>query len=415
MEYGLIGKKLGHSFSREVHAAIADYPYELCELSEDGVRSLMETRSFRAINVTIPYKETVIPMLDVLSDSAAKIGAVNTIVNRNGKLYGYNTDYAGAAALLRHAGIDVAGKKVLLLGSGGTSKTLRAVTKDMGAGQILTVSRHPDGNSISYAEAKAQHTDAEILINTTPVGMFPDNRNLPIDPDLFPSLCGVLDVIYNPLSTNLVLRAKEKRIPAEGGLYMLAAQAVYASALFTGHTAEEAAVDQICRRILAEKRNIILIGMPSAGKSSVGRSIARQTNRPLFDTDEMVAHTAGKTIREIFEESGESAFRKMEAEAVLHAASRSGAVIATGGGTVLDPKNAEYLRQNGLLLFLNRSPALLTPTPDRPLSQDSAAMQKKYRERLPVYRALCDAAVPGDGTVEETAALALSAFESLSY
>ncbi len=414
MEYGLIGKKLGHSFSREVHAAIADYPYELCELSEDGVRSLMESRSFRAVNVTIPYKETVLPMLDVLSDSAAKIGAVNTVVNRNGKLYGYNTDYAGAAALLRHAGVSVTGKKVLLLGSGGTAKTLRAVVRDGEARQILTVSRRPENGAVSYTEAAARHSDAEILINTTPVGMFPDNDALPINPDAFPSLCGVIDVIYNPLSTRLVLRAKERGIAAEGGLYMLAAQAVYASALFTGSAAEDAAVDRICRKVLAEKRNIVLIGMPSSGKSSVGKRLAEKTNRPFFDTDEMVSRTAGKTVRAIFETEGEQAFRKAEAEAVLRVSSENGAVIATGGGTVLDPRNTERLRQNGLLLFLNRSPELLTPTPDRPLSPDANAMQKKYRERFPLYRALCDMTVPGDGTVEETAALALSSFASLS-
>ena len=221
MEYGLIGAKLGHSFSREIHASIADYHYELRELSPEGVDALLKNRDFRAINVTIPYKETVIPYLDFVSESARKIGAVNTIVNRNGKLFGDNTDYAGAAALIRHAGVSIAGKKALILGTGGTSKTLRAVIGDMNAREIVIVSRHPNGSEVSYADAAERHSDAEVIVNTTPVGMYPKNGDCPVDLRAFPNLEGAIDVVYNPLRTNLILQAQARGLPAEGGLYML--------------------------------------------------------------------------------------------------------------------------------------------------------------------------------------------------
>ena len=232
LEYGLIGAKLGHSFSPEIHAKIGHYPYELRELSPDGVHQLLEERTFRGLNVTIPYKELVIPLLDEISDRARKIGAVNTIVNRNGRLYGDNTDYSGAAALIRHAGVEISGRKVLILGTGGTSKTLRAVTEDMGARKIVRVSRHSGEGLCTYEEAARLHSDAQVIVNTTPVGMFPNVDGCPLEVEQFPALEGVVDVVYNPLSTRLVQSARKLGLPAEGGLYMLCAQAVYAAGRF---------------------------------------------------------------------------------------------------------------------------------------------------------------------------------------
>ena len=403
MEYGLIGARLGHSFSPEIHKKIADYRYELCELTPEGVEKLMRERSFRAINVTIPYKETVIPMLDEISTEARRIGAVNTVVNRGGRLYGYNTDYSGAAALVRRVGMPVKGKKVLILGTGGTSKTLHAVAEDMGAGEIVTVSRTAGEGRVTYAEALAHHTDAGVIVNTTPVGMFPHGDGCPIDPGAFPQLCGVVDVVYNPLSTRLVSAARARGIPAEGGLYMLAAQAVYASALFRDIPADTADIDRVYRAVLAEKRNIVLIGMPSCGKSTVGARIAGLLGRRLVDTDALVESVAGRSIPEIFAGEGEAAFRALEREAVASAAAGSGAVIATGGGAVLDPANVAALKQNGELFFRDRPTELLTATDDRPLARDRESLRKRYEERLPLYMSAADAHIDGAGSIDDVA------------
>lgn len=409
MEYGLIGAKLGHSFSKEIHAKIADYPYTLCELTVEGVDALLRQRDFRAINVTIPYKETVIPYLDFISEDARKIGAVNTIVNHCGKLYGYNTDYAGAAALLAHAGVTVRGKKVLILGTGGTSKTLQAVIRDQGAREIVLVSRHADGQTVSYAQAAALHGDAQVIVNTTPVGMYPGNDACPIDLDAYPQLTGVIDVIYNPLRTRLILAAQERGLPAEGGLLMLAAQAVYASALFTGTKADEALIERAYQSVLRQKRSIVLMGMPSCGKTTIGRLLSQMTGRKLLDTDEMVVQRAGCSIPEIFAREGEQAFRALEREAVAQAGKQSGVVIATGGGVPLDARNVAALEQNGVLLFLDRPLEALSATPDRPLSSSESLLRSRFAERYPIYSAACDVRIGVSGTPENTARQALRA------
>lgn len=409
MEYGLIGAKLGHSFSREIHASIADYHYELCELSPEGVDALLKNRDFRAINVTIPYKETVIPYLDFVSESARKIGAVNTIVNRNGKLFGDNTDYAGAAALIRHAGVSIAGKKTLILGTGGTSKTLRAVIGDMNAREIVIVSRRPNGSEVSYADAAESHSDAEVIVNTTPVGMYPKNGDCPVDLRAFPNLEGAIDVVYNPLRTNLILQAQARKLPAEGGLYMLAAQAVYASALFTGREADEALIEKAYRGVLEQKRNIALIGMPSCGKTTVGRILSEMTGRRLLDTDEMIVRRANRSIPEIFEQSGEASFRALERDAVAEAAKQSGVIIATGGGAAIDPRNVQMLRQNGELCFLDRPLEKLCVTPDRPLSQSAVSLKKRFEERYPIYCSACDFHIAVSGKPEDVARQVLNA------
>ena len=401
MEYGLIGAKLGHSFSKEIHAQIADYDYELCELTLEGVDTLLRERKFRAINVTIPYKETVIPYLDVVSEDAQKIGAVNTIVNRDGRLYGYNTDYAGAAALIRHAGVNVTGKKALILGTGGTSKTLRTVVKDLGAAEIHIVSRHPKAEEISYAEAATIHKDAEIIVNTTPVGMYPNNFASAVSLEDFPNLSGVIDVVYNPLATQLVLDAQKRGVPAEGGLVMLAAQAVYASALFTGKKAEEALIERAYQTVLQEKRNLVLIGMPSCGKTTVGKMLAEKTGRSYLDTDEMIVNRESRSISDIFASDGEAAFRTMEREIISEAAKLSGTVIATGGGAAMDMKNIEALRQNGILIFLDRPLEALTATADRPLASDVEALKKRFAERYSTYCEVCNVRIVNDQTPEQ--------------
>ncbi len=417
MKYGLIGGRLGHSFSREIHRKIADYPYELCELTPKEVPEFLRRRDFEAINVTIPYKQTVIPYLDSIDEAARRIGAVNTIVRRNGKLYGYNTDYSGAAALLRHAGIHPEGRRVLILGSGGTSQTLHTVVSDLGASRVLIASRHPEpGISVSYEEALHLASDTEILLNATPVGMFPATDGCPIrilpgaDGSLpFPSLCGVADVIYNPLRTPLIRHAQALGLPAEGGLYMLAAQGVYASAYFRGIPADADDIARVFRSVLAEKQNIVLIGMPSSGKSTVGALLAEITGRSLWDSDAEIVRRAGKSIPELFASEGEAGFRAREREVIADLAGRQGILLATGGGAVLDPVNADLLRANGRLYFLDRSPVLLTATADRPLSSDREALEKRYAERYDRYVAAADCVIPNNGTPKEAADRILAA------
>ena len=409
LEYGLIGAKLGYSFSPEIHAKIGHYPYELRELSPEGVRQLLEERTFRGLNVTIPYKRLVIPLLDEVSDRARKIGAVNTIVNQNGRLYGDNTDYSGAAALIRHAGVKITGRKVLILGTGGTSKTLRAVTEDMGAREIVLVSRHGGEGLCTYEEVSLLHADAQVIVNTTPVGMFPNVEGCPLEPERFPALEGVVDVVYNPLSTRLVQSARKLGLPAEGGLYMLCAQAVYAAARFFDRETDDSRIDGIYHAVLREKQNVVLIGMPSCGKTTVGRWVARRLNRPFRDTDKLIVQRAGKTIPEIFAEKGEDGFRQLEAEIVAETARESGVVIATGGGSVLNPESVRRLKQNGLIFFPDRPLEKLRPTGDRPLSSSTDALRKRFEERYPLYNAVCDRRIPADGTIETNVELVLGA------
>ncbi len=403
MQFGLIGGVLGHSYSREIHAAIADYEYELKELKPEEVKAFFENRDFKGVNVTIPYKQTVMPFLDEISENARAIGAVNTVVNKNGRLYGYNTDFFGMTAMFEKYGIKIKDKKVLILGTGGTSKTAFAAAKSLGAGEILTVSRTKSEGTVTYDEALSLHTDAQIIINTTPVGMFPDGGKKPVDISLFPSLCGVADAVYNPLRTNLVLDALERGIPACGGLYMLSAQGVMASALFRGISCDTSLVEKAFAQVEAGKKNIVLIGMPTSGKTSVGTLIAEKTGRKFYDTDEITAENAGMPIPEYINKNGETLFREKEKLAVEKASEYSGAVIATGGGAVLDKENVRALKRNGTLIFLNRPLEKLRAAGDRPLSDSSEKLKKMFETRLSVYMSCADAVIDGDITVEQAA------------
>lgn len=402
MKYGCIAERLGHSFSKEIHARLSDYEYELKELTPEELDGFMRKKDFIAINVTIPYKQAVIPHLDELDPMAASIGAVNTVVNRGGRLYGYNTDLAGMSALINKIGIDMRGKKVLIAGTGGTAKTATAVSKLMGASEIYKLSRHPDGDSISYAEAYEKHTDAQVIINTTPVGMYPKVEGSPIDLDRFDSICGVVDAVYNPLRTNLILDARERGIPAEGGLYMLVAQAVYASEHFLGIKYPEGTVDRVYGEILAEKENIVLCGMPGCGKSTVGGILSELLDRPLYDSDSEIVRREGREINEIFAERGEGYFRDVEAEVIKSLSMSGGGIIATGGGAVLRRDNVRALKRNGRIVFLDRPLEELVPTPDRPLALSREAIEERYRERYSIYLSSADVRVETE-TVEKTA------------
>lgn len=403
MKYGLLGEKLGHSYSKEIHALLADYEYELCEVNKEELDALMRKKEFCAVNVTIPYKQTVIPYLDGISERAKSIGAVNAIVNRGGKLYGDNTDFAGMRALAIRTGADMNGKKVLIFGTGGTSKTAGAVAQSLGAREVYFVSRSKKDGAITYGEAAEKHADAQILINTTPVGMFPNIQGTPADISVFPELEAVLDAIFNPLRTELVLDAQARGIKADGGLYMLVAQAVYASALFLGKDADDKKTEDVYRRILNEKRNVFLIGMPSSGKSSVGKKLAELTGKEFADTDTMLTDRFGRTISDFISENGEKPFRDEESAVIGQAAEKRGYIIATGGGAVLREENVRAMKKNGTVVFLDRDPDLLTATKDRPLSSTREALEKLYEERYPIYKKAADMTVPSDRSVGEVA------------
>lgn len=385
MEYGCIGERLVHSFSKEIHSKLFNYSYELKELTQDEVGKFLTEREFSAINVTIPYKQTVTPFLDEIDITAEKIGAVNTIVNRNGRLIGYNTDFLGLKALIEKTGIEVSGKKVLILGSGGTSKTAREVADVLGAKEILRVSRSGNDDCVTYEEAKEKHTDADIIINTTPSGMYPNNNTIPIDISSFTSLVGVVDVVYNPLRSRLVLSALERGIVAEGGLYMLVAQAVFAAELFTNTRIPKEKIDEVFLEIYNQKKNLILVGMPGSGKTTLGKFVAKDLNMPFVDTDDLIRDKSGKTAAEIIKESGEEFFRDVESAVIREISSKQGVVVATGGGAVLRAENGRALKENGMVVFLNRPLEKLAITSDRPLSSDFEKLKNRYEERYDIY------------------------------
>ena len=396
MKYGLIGEKLGHSFSKEVHSMLSDYEYEIREIPKEGLDSFMKEADFKAINVTIPYKESVIPYLSYISDEAKKIGSVNTIVNRGGKLYGYNTDFFGMVSLINKMRLSVKGKKTVILGTGGTSKTAFAVVESLGAEPIITVSRTKKDGAIDYEELMKDHLNAEIIINTTPVGMYPDNFSSPVDISPFTKLEGVIDAIYNPLRTSLVIDALERGIKAEGGLYMLVAQAVYASEIFLDTKYPTEKLDKIYKKIKRKKENIVLIGMPASGKSTVATLLSKDLSRTVLDTDRMIEKSRQKSISDIFESDGEKAFRDYETYEIANASLQNNTIIATGGGAILRSENVKMLKQNGVLFFIDRPYEKLVPTSDRPLASDLDAIKKRYEERYDVYLKTADARIDAD-------------------
>ena len=403
MEFGLIGEHLGHSFSREIHGMLCSEPYELRELRHDELPRFLSERKFRGINVTIPYKREVMPHLDDIADSARACEAVNCIVNHGGKLTGYNTDYDGFIALARHAGVDFKGAKVIILGAGGAASAVAAAARSMGAAYVNNACRRPAEGQLQLA-APESWSDCDIIVNATPVGMYPDWHGKLLDISMFPNLRGVLDCIYNPLRTRLVLDAQERGISADGGLYMLVGQAIRARELFDGSSIPADFCEKVYERILRSKRNIVLSGMPSCGKTTVGRALASRTGRRYIDTDEVIALQAGMEIPEIFAREGEAGFRKRETAAIESVACEQGVIIATGGGAILKDENVRLLRHNGIICLLQRDLELLVPTNDRPLSRDRAALQALYDRRFPCYLQAAEVTIDNNGTLENTLA-----------
>lgn len=410
--YGLIGGKLGHSYSKIIHEKIADYTYELLPLpTEAEARTFMEKRAFAAINVTIPYKQLVIPYCDVVDPKAQAIGAVNTIVNRDGKLYGYNTDYAGFAYLAEAHGVDFAGKTVLILGTGGTHSTVMAVCRDGGAKEILTASRTGKGDALLYSEAM-HRPDVQIIVNTTPCGMFPNVGQCLIDPKAFPALEAVLDVVYNPFRTELLLRAEGCGVTAAGGFEMLVAQAVFATEHFTGRQLDTAAIiPAVSRELRHQLANVSIIGMPGCGKSTVGAALAKRLDKKFVDLDAEIERRTGHNIPDIFAQEGEAAFRRYETDVLAEVAKSNSQVIACGGGVIKSPANTRALRQNGPVLWVRR-PLEALATGGRPLSKGGAALKQLEAERTPLYEAASTVVLENSGSLTAAVDKAVQLFEA---
>lgn len=400
MEYGLIGEKLGHSYSQMIHARLADYRYELKEVAPERLDAFIEARNFRGLNVTIPYKQAVMKHCAELSPEAMEVGSVNTLIVRpDGSLFGHNTDIDGFIYMLRRGEIDPAGAKTVILGSGGTSLTARAALTRLGAREIVTVSRK---GPVDYAALYAEHADAEILVNATPVGMYPKNGASPVELDRLPKVRGVADVIYNPEKTALILAAQAKGIPAVSGLSMLVAQAREAAELFAGHAIPAGRVEDIVSEIGAQTLNLILVGMPGCGKSTLGQAVAAALQREFVDCDAEIVRRAGKSIPEIFAQDGEGAFRALESGVLADVCRGHGLVISTGGGAVLRAENRDAMRQNGRVCLIRRALALL-PRDGRPLSASEDAVARLWEARRAAYEIAADFPVENDGTVEEAA------------
>ena len=401
LRYGLIGEKLGHSFSKIIHEQLCAYTYDLIELDKQQVHEFMRRHEFAAINVTIPYKETVIPYLSCIDPAAKAIGAVNTVVNKNGLLYGYNTDFAGIEYMLARHGFTLKDKKVLILGSGGTCKTSSAVSRHQGCRELHVVSRTAREGFITYEDAYALHTDADVIFNTTPVGMYPNLDSSPIDLSCFPNLSAVVDVIYNPAKTALLQQADALGIPNCNGLEMLVAQAKFAAEHFLGAPLPDDAIARVHADLSADRKNIALIGMPSCGKTTIGRALAQATGKQFVDIDELIAKIAGKPITEIFAEGGEDHFRKIETEALRSVAGKNGQILATGGGIIKKEANVRLLRHNSRIYFIDRPfEALVMSDPSRPLSSSAEAVRAMYDQRLPLYRKYADCIVDNSAAAE---------------
>lgn len=398
MKCALIGEKLGHSYSKLIHEAFGLYSYELVSLQRDRVGEFMENGDFDAFNVTIPYKRTVMPYCSYISPEAQKIGSVNTVIRTQDGLHGFNTDYFGFKSMAARAGIDFAGKKVVILGSGGTSLTAKAVAADCGADRITVVSRSGEYNY----ENLEKLCDCEVLINTTPVGMYPNNGCSAVKLDSFPRCEAVLDVIYNPLRTELIMQALERGISCSGGLYMLVAQAAQSAKYFCSAEIGEKEIERVFRSLALDVQNIVLVGMPGCGKTTVAAALERLTGRKSVDTDSLVEEAAGMSVPDIFSEYGEAHFRELEAQAICGIAKEKGLIIATGGGAVLNPENVRALKGNGRIYYLKRELELLS-LDGRPLSKSREALERMFVTRDPIYSNCADAEILNNSSPESAA------------
>ena len=403
MRRGLIGEHLGHSYSQRIHETLGGYPYELIEVAPQDLDAWMKNKDFAALNVTIPYKKAVIPYLEELDERARRIGAVNTIVNDHGRLIGKITDYYGCRFMLEQTGIEIQGRKVILLGNGGAAQAVQAVLEDLGAAAIVKVKRNPSPETLTYEEAYRDHSGAQVIVNTSPVGMFPAQEGIPVELDRFPQLESVADVIYNPHRTRLIVEAQKRGCRTATGLSMLTAQAAEAIEAFIGKPVAPESILRMTAELAREKMNLVLIGMPGCGKSTIARKLAEISGRPAVDIDQRIVERIGRPIRDFFAQQGEARFRQIEAEILAEVTLQTGQIIATGGGIVKDWENVRWLRQSGKVYFLDRSLDQLETDPSRPLSSSREALRQLYDQRINLYRAACDQQIENNGSADQTA------------
>ena len=394
-KFGLIGRTLKHSYSKKIHALLGDYPYDLYEIEPHELKSFVSCGNLSGFNVTIPYKKDIMPYLDVIDGDALKIGAVNTVVKRDGKLFGYNTDFLGMKYMLSRAGISLFDKKVMILGTGGTSNTAVAVAKSEKAKEIVIVSRF---GSVNYQNCY-EHIDTEVIINTTPVGMYPNNYACPIDITKFKNLLGVADAIYNPDTTEFCFKAKGLNIAYTNGLPMLVAQAKYATEKFLNKEISDDAIEKILDKLWGETLNVVLIGMPGSGKTTIGTALGILLDREFIDTDALIEKKDGRDIPTIFRDSGEEYFRKLESEVINEVGKLTGKVISTGGGAVKNRDNCFALKSNGIVFMIERDLEKLSRL-GRPLSKDSQSVKNLYCERIDNYHYFADYIIENNGDID---------------
>jgi shikimate dehydrogenase len=398
--FGLLGEKLGHSFSKIIHEKLGYYTYDLLPMGKEELHEFLNKKEFNGVNVTIPYKQVVLSYCDVLDESVQQIGSANTIIHRNGKLEAYNTDFYGFQYMLDWNSMTLKDKVVMILGSGGTCKTVTAVAKRQGAKEIIIVSRSESDTTITYNQA-AKRFDVQVLVNASPVGMYPNNQDCPIDLAHFPNLEAVVDVIYNPLKTKLLQQAQERNIPYTNGLLMLVAQAKFAAEYFINQSISNSEIDRIYRELKVDMSNVVLVGMPSCGKSTIGKELSKLLNKEFVDIDSLIEEEMQLSIPQIFKRYSEIGFRGIERNIVANAAKLTGKVIATGGGVVLNPDNIKDLKQNGIIVFIDRAIDKLLVGRNRPLSKSKKALSEMYQLRYPLYQACCDVLVKNDDDLQK--------------
>lgn len=402
MEYGLIGEKLSYSYSKRIHELIGNYSYELKEIKKGDFKDFILKKDYKAINITIPYKEEVCKYVNYFDESSKDIKCVNLLINDDSKLIGYNTDYYGLLANIKRNNIDLNNKKVLILGTGGTSKTAFKIAKELNAKQIVFVSRYKKDYAITYDVALKEYNDFEIIINTTPVGMMDFDDGLPIDISKFNYLEAVIDVIYNPINTSLILEAKKRNIKVAGGLYMLVYQAYYAYCLLSNNNIDENKIENIYKLIKKENQNIVLIGMPCSGKSTISKKISDILKINYIDSDEEIEKNINMTIKEFINRFGEIEFRKIEEDLIKSISKKRGYIISTGGGVILNENNINRLKGNGIIIFIDRDVSKLEISEERPLSNTKEKLYELYKKRKEKYENYSDYIIKNNDNLDET-------------
>lgn len=402
MKLGLIGYPLGHSWSKPIHDFMIGGDYQMYELPPEKLEEFIRSRDFDGLNVTIPYKQKVMPLLDEIDETAAEIGAVNTIVNRNGILKGYNTDWLGFVQMLKNRGIEVKGKKTAVLGSGGASKAVQAALKSLGADVHVISRRAVRENTITYEAMYAESSTWQVIVNTTPLGMYPKCDDMAVDPGRFENLESVVDIIANPLRTKLLFEAECLGLKTAGGLDMLVAQAWHADILYTGRQLDPQLMTQCLNMLYRDRRSIVLIGMPTSGKTTVSALLGEACGRDVIEMDDEIVQVLGTSIRECFAEKGEEYFRFLEQEVAKDLRSGGKYVISCGGGVIKTKETMRYLSENSIVVWLKRGIEQLFPTDSRPLSSSEDALYRMYEERKPLYELYSDVTADNTGDLQDT-------------